>query len=82
DTSKGNSRPAYLSANPLPLPGSMKTIWLDRNDRVVPVRVKLGITDGTSTVISGDNIKQGDKVVIGSMTTGGGPAIRSPFGRR
>ena len=82
DTSKGNNRPAYLSENTLPLPGSMKTIWVDRNDRIMPVRVKLGITDGTSTVISGDNIKQGDKVVIGSMTTGGSPAVRSPFGRR
>lgn len=82
DTSKGNSRPAYLSENPLPQPGSMKTIWVKRNDRIMPVRVKLGITDGTSTVISGNNIKKGEPVVIGSMTTGGRTAVRSPFGRR
>lgn len=81
DTSRG-SQPAYLSVNPILQPGSFKTIWVKRGDRLVPTRVKLGITDGTTTVISGNDIKQGEQVVIGSMTTSGNTALRSPFGRR
>lgn len=78
-----NNRPAYLSASATPQEGSIKTIWIKRNDRIVPVRVKLGITDGTHTAVTG-NIKQGEEVVTGSSIVGGSGSAptRSPFGRR
>jgi len=43
-----------------------KTIWiLTTNGKVQPVPVQTGISDGGSTQIISDNIKEGDKVIIG-----------------
>ncbi|MFH1335597.1 MAG: efflux RND transporter periplasmic adaptor subunit [Candidatus Zixiibacteriota bacterium] len=43
-----------------------KTIWiLTANGKVQPVPVQTGISDGSSTQIISDNIKEGDKVIIG-----------------
>ncbi len=81
NTSNGSIRPAFLSEQGTPKPGSTKRVWVKRNNSIVPVRVKIGISDGSYTVVSG-NIKEGDEVVIGASTTGGNAATRSPFGRR
>jgi len=43
-----------------------KTIWiLTANGKVQPVPVQTGISDGSSTQIISDKIKEGDKVIIG-----------------
>jgi len=81
NVSEASTRPAFLSEQGTPKPGSIKRIWVKRNNRIVPVRVTVGISDGSYTVVTGD-VKQGDEVVIGASITGGNATTRSPFGRR
>ena len=42
-------------------------VWVQDGGFLRPVEVKVGATDGTQTEISGDEIKEGTKVVIGVM---------------
>jgi HlyD family secretion protein len=56
------------------------TVWVEDRGFVRPVRVTLGITDGTLTEVKGDGISEGTVVVIsasGPETAGGGSA--NPF---
>lgn len=43
----------------------MKRLWLADGDKVRPLEVVLGITDGIHTEISGDGVKEGMRIVIG-----------------
>lgn len=45
-------------------PGSMARVWIKDGAKLKPVRVKIGLSDGTFTEISGE-ITQGTDVVIG-----------------
>lgn len=40
---------------------------LDEKGKLTPIRVRTGITDGTMTVVSGANVREGLKVVSGTM---------------
>lgn len=40
---------------------------LDEKNQLKAIRVRTGITDGTSTVVLGDNVKEGMRVVSGTM---------------
>lgn len=42
--------------------------FLDSNSKLAVVRVKTGITDGTTTEISGTNIQEGMKVIAGTIS--------------
>lgn len=45
-------------------------IWVEKEKKIIPVVIKIGITDGTYTeVISGD-LKEGDLVIVGYQPTG------------
>jgi len=58
------------------------TIWVEQEKFVRPVRVKIGLTDGTLTEVEGDDLTEGLRVVIGEATTetaAGPSAERSPF---
>ncbi len=57
-----------------------KTIWVQRGERATPVRIDIGITDGTTTeVISGD-LHEGDRAITDILSgpeksrAAGGPA--------
>ncbi len=65
------------------------TVWIQQGEFVKPIRVRLGLTDGTNTEIqptSGDELKEGTPVVIAevrqqassSSSTSGG-AEKNPF---
>jgi len=41
------------------------TVWVRDGKFVRPVRVRVGITDGTNTEVSGEGLKEGSEVVIG-----------------
>jgi HlyD family secretion protein len=43
------------------------TVWIPQGDMVRPVRVSVGMTDGSSTEIQGKNLKEGDSVVVGEV---------------
>ncbi len=55
-------------------------IWIKQGDLLYPHRVKIGISDGSYTEISG-KIKEGDEVVTGMISTGGTAQTQqqSPF---
>jgi len=58
------------------------TIWVEQGEFVRPVRVNVGLTDGTSTEVEGKDLTEEMRVVVGEATrevAGGPSADRSPF---
>jgi len=59
-------------------------IWLLRDDKLVPVRVRTGLDDGTLIEVSGDDLKVGDVVVVNAVRPEapppGSPADNRPPG--
>jgi len=55
-------------------------LWLKQGDKLIPIRVKTGISDGSMTEIIG-NIKEGDEVITGtvSSTANKTPTQQNPF---
>ncbi|HEX2832031.1 MAG TPA: efflux RND transporter periplasmic adaptor subunit [Thermoanaerobaculia bacterium] len=55
---------------------------LDQKGQLAAIRVRTGITDGTMTVVSGTNVREGLKVVSGTMQASSDAASTSsnPFG--
>jgi HlyD family secretion protein len=59
-------------------------LWVKKGDFVRPVKVSVGLTDGVSTEVTCEDLKDGSEVVIGLVQsdngegTGGG-AVDSPF---
>jgi HlyD family secretion protein len=43
-------------------------LWVKQGDKLIPVRVKTGITDGSMTEVIG-NIKEGDEVITGIVSS-------------
>ncbi|HVA72586.1 MAG TPA: efflux RND transporter periplasmic adaptor subunit [Candidatus Limnocylindrales bacterium] len=61
--------------------GGWQLVWkLDVNQQPIPVAIKTGLTDYTSTDVVEGSLKQGDQVITGEQVTGGSGATRSPFG--
>jgi HlyD family secretion protein len=68
--SAGGPRP-----NPGPFPGaahgvgaaSRARVWVLRNGRLVAVRVRTGLDDGTLIEVSGDDLHEGDEIVINAV---------------
>ena len=61
--------------------GGLQIVWkLDANQQPIPVAIKTGLTDYTSTDVVQGDLKQGDKVITGEQITGGSSGTRSPFG--
>lgn len=55
-------------------------VWLLAGQYVQPVRVQLGVSDGTMTVVEGEGIAEGVKVVTGVLSKDSGQADASnPF---
>ena len=46
----------------------MGMVWIEDGEGFVkPLQVKVGLSDGTNTEITGDDVKEGTKVVIGEL---------------
>jgi len=60
--------------------GPTRVLWLLNGDGPKPVRVRVGITDGRVTEVSGDAIAPGDRVITG-LASGGESQRRPTFGR-
>jgi HlyD family secretion protein len=56
-------------------------IWLLRDDKLVPVRVRTGLDDGTLIEVSGDDLKVGDVVVVNAVRPEAPPTV-SPADNR
>ncbi|WP_394848121.1 efflux RND transporter periplasmic adaptor subunit [Pendulispora brunnea] len=50
--------------------GERKTLWVLRNGNAVPVRVQIGLSDGTYTEIVGGELQEGDQPIIDATLTG------------
>ncbi len=61
-------------------PGSYFRVWVLNGKDIKPIRVMVGLSDGTNTQVTGE-LSAGEQVVIGSLTqTGGGQ--NNPFMQR
>ncbi len=60
--------------------GDAKTVWVERGGLAVPVRVHLGLTDGSYTEVTGREIKEGDPVIVDATQSGKSAAPGAPAG--
>jgi len=62
--------------------GREGTVYVLRGDKATPVRIRLGITDGTSTEVAAGDIKEGEPIVVAmsSAAQAKAQAPRRPFG--
>ena len=70
------SRPAAQKDGPRERIG---IVWVKDGAYVRPVTVKLGISDGTNTVVTADSLHEGQEVVTAEMAAAAPSASRSPF---
>jgi hypothetical protein len=61
---------------PLPTVVTQGRVWLSVDKQLKPVRVRLGITDGTNTELVGGELQQGTEVVTGIVL----PTVSRPAG--
>lgn len=59
--------------------GTRGTVWVEDGEFVRPVKLRLGLTDGTSTEVLGGDLKEGMNVVIGATQTQDEGAVYNPF---
>ncbi len=61
-------------------PGSYFRVWVVNGKQIRPMRVLLGLSDGTNTEVQGD-IKEGDEVAVGTLTqsASASPQGNNPF---
>ena len=62
-------------------------MYLIRDGKLQPLRVRTGVTDGAMTAIVDGDLKEGDQVVTGMSEPGAAPTQTNtspliPFGRR
>ena len=65
-------------------PGSYFRVWVVNGKQIKPVRVLLGLSDGTNTEVQGD-LKEGDEVAVGTLLQTANAPQNNPFqggGRR
>jgi len=68
-------------ATAAPVSPSIRTLWVLRGDRPEAVKVKVGVTDGTTSEILDGPLKVGDSVITGMLPGQSAAAarMRSPF---
>lgn len=72
-------RPAGASS--VTKPGE-RAVWvLGAENQPRPVPVKLGLTDGSSTEITGGGLKEGDQVIVAALSPSAPKSTGAPFGR-
>jgi HlyD family secretion protein len=79
------SRPVEGGARPAGRPGrggERARIWVLRDGKLVAVRVRTGLDDGTLIEVSGDDLKEGDIVVVNAVRPNASRADAGPGGNR
>ena len=55
-------------------------VWVQDGDHVKPLKVNVGITNGSTTEVSGDEIRDGMEIIVGQrIAEKGAPATTNPF---
>jgi HlyD family secretion protein len=55
------------------------TVWAEEGGFVRPVKVRVGLTDGLLTEVSGDDVSEGMEVVVGESRQNGSVGTTNPF---
>jgi HlyD family secretion protein len=55
------------------------TVWVAEGEFVRPVRIAVGLSDGTNTEVVGDGLPEGSTVVIGATVSGAADTTVNPF---
>jgi HlyD family secretion protein len=55
------------------------TVWVEDDGYVRPIKVTLGLTDGTMTEVLGEDLKEGTNLVVGEIHQGPGQQNNNPF---
>jgi HlyD family secretion protein len=55
------------------------TLWVESGTFVRPISVRIGAADGMRTEIESNDLKEGDRVVVGEQINTGGPAESNPL---
>ena len=55
------------------------TVWIEDDGYVRPIKVTLGLTDGTMTEVLGEDLKEGTNLVVGEIHQGPGQQNNNPF---
>jgi HlyD family secretion protein len=55
------------------------TFWVIQDEFVRPVKVRVGLSDGTNTEVTGDEVKEGMEVVVGEQQAQTAAAAANPF---
>jgi len=79
------SRPGEGGARPGSRPGrggERARIWVLRDGKLVAVRVRTGLDDGTLIEVSGDDLKEGDIVVVNAVRPNASRADAAPGANR
>ena len=77
DKGNGNGKKKHKEKTEAPKPG---LVWVQYGDQVKPLKVNVGITNGSTTEISGDEIKDGTEVIVGQrVAEKGASAAVNPF---
>ena len=57
------------------------TLWIQQGELLAPMQVRIGATDGVSTEVSGEEVREGLEVVIGEQRKESSPSeVNNPFG--
>jgi HlyD family secretion protein len=65
NVSRGNNQKSPPNPDAQTAPDG--TIWLQQGAYVQPIKVRLGLSDGTKTEVQGDELKEGLQIIIGEQ---------------
>jgi HlyD family secretion protein len=54
--------------------GEGKSVWMEKDGLAVSTHVRLGLTDGSFTEVTGHNVHEGDLVIVDAISTAKSPA--------
>lgn len=69
---------AAATGSPAKMSDSPRTLWVKSGEFVRPIKVAVGISDGSSTAVTSDDLHEGDSVVIGEVMASANDA-KNPF---
>jgi HlyD family secretion protein len=75
----GKGKVAETDAHSPAVASDEATVWMRSENRVYPVRVTVGVSDGSRTEVAGEHLAEGQEVVLGELQEGELPEVNNPF---
>ncbi len=70
---------AETGVHPPSAAGDVGTVWMQNENRVYPVHVTVGVSDGSRTEVAGEGLEEGQEVVLGELQAGETSEVNNPF---